>query len=284
MHFLFFQLHVAVVSAENLLCLILSFNKRPRMNEYLIHTKDIHKSFGEVHALKGINLAIGHNEIVGLVGDNGAGKSTFVKIVGGVYPWDKGEIYIEGKKVNKGAFSVKKAREYGIETVYQERALTEKQSLWRNIFMGRELTTRLGLLRIPEMKQETDKVMRGQLGFTSSAVAPDLRVKTFSGGEKEGVAIARALLFKANLVILDEPTMGLSVLEVEEVLNFVQELKRMKKSCLFITHNILHVYPVADRFALLDRGQVIDEFEKRGTTTQIIEDKMVRAAKRRIEP
>lgn len=252
------------------------------MNEYLIQTKDIHKFFAEVHALNGINLGIGHNEIVGLVGDNGAGKSTLVKILGGVYPWDKGEMYVKGKKVKRSGYSVQNAREYGIETVYQERALTEKQCLWRNIFMGRELTNRLGLLRIPEMKQEIDKVI-GQLGFTSSAVAADSRVKTFSGGEKEGVAIARALLFKANLVILDEPTMGLSVLEVEKVLNFVEELKMMKKSCLFITHNILHVYPVADRFVLLDRGGVIDEFEKRGTTIESIEDKMVRAAKRRIE-
>jgi simple sugar transport system ATP-binding protein len=253
------------------------------MNEFIIQTKDIHKFFAEVHALNGINLSIGRNEVVGLVGDNGAGKSTFVKILGGVYPWDKGEMYIEGKKVKKGGYSVQKAREHGIETVYQERALTEKQSLWRNIFMGRELTTRLGFLRIPEMKEETDKVIGGQLGFTSSALAADSRVKTFSGGEKEGVAIARALLFKANLVILDEPTMGLSLLEVEKVLTFVEELKKMKKSCLFITHNILHVYPVADRFVLLDRGGVIDEFEKKGTTTQSIEDKMARAAKRGIE-
>lgn len=253
------------------------------MKEYLIHTKDIHKFFGKVHALNGVNLNVGYNEVVGLIGDNGAGKSTFVKILSGVYPWDKGEVYIQGKKVNKRKYSVQKAREYGIEAVYQERALAEKQCLWRNIFMGRELTTRLGFLHISEMKKESDKIMRGQLGFTSPAVTADSRVGSFSGGEKEGVAIARGLLFKANLVILDEPTMGLSALEVEEVLNFVREVKKMKKSCLFITHNIYHVYPVADRFVLIDRGEVITKFKKRGTTIESITDMMVRAAKRRIE-
>lgn len=253
------------------------------MKEYLIHLKDIHKFFGEVHALNGVNLDIGHNEVVGLIGDNGAGKSTLVKILGGVYPWDKGEVYIRGKKVDKKRYSVQKVREYEIETIYQERALTEKQCLWKNIFMGRELTTRLGFLRIPEMKEKSDRMMKEQLGFTSSAVTADSRIGSFSGGEKEGVAIARGILFKANLVILDEPTMGLSTLEVEEVLNFVKEIKRTKKSCLFITHNIYHVYPVADRFVLLDRGEIIGKFKKRGTTIKSISDKMVRVAKRRIK-
>jgi simple sugar transport system ATP-binding protein len=248
------------------------------MEKYLIQTKNIHKFFGEVHALRGVDLAVGHNEVVGLIGDNGAGKSTFVKILSGIYPWDEGEIIIEGEKIDKRKFSVQKAREYGIEIVYQERALTEKLCLWRNIFMGRELTDRLGFLRIPEMKEESNKVMKKRLGFTSSAVTADARVGVFSGGEKEGVAIARALLFEAKLIILDEPTMGLSTLEVEEVLNFVKEIKETERSCLFISHNIYHVYPVADRFVLLDRGKIVDEFEKRSVTLKEIEDRMARIA------
>ncbi|MGC8912159.1 MAG: ATP-binding cassette domain-containing protein [Nitrososphaeria archaeon] len=246
--------------------------------KYLIQMKNIHKFFGEVHALRGVDLAIGPNEVVGLIGDNGAGKSTLVKILSGVYPWDEGEIFIEGKKIDKRTFSVKKAREYGIEVVYQERALAEKLCLWRNIYMGRELSGRLGFLRIPEMKANSNKVMKERLGFTSSAVTADARVSVFSGGEKEGVAIARALLFEAKLIILDEPTVGLSTLEVQEVLNFVKKIKETNRSCLFISHNIYHVYPVADRFALLDRGKIVDEFEKANVTLKEIEDKMARVA------
>lgn len=250
--------------------------------KYLLQVRNLHKSFGGVHALKGVSFAVRRGEAVGIIGDNGAGKSTLAKILAGVYPWDKGEIEIEGKKINKKEYSVQKAREYGIEVVYQERALAEKLPLWRNIFMGRELTNRLGFLRIRDMKEESDKVMRERLGFTSMAVAADSIVRTFSGGEKEGVAIARSLLFEANLIILDEPTMGLSTLEVEEVLDFVREIKGMEKSCIFITHNIYHAYPVVDRFVLIDRGEIIEEFEKKDVTIKTITDKMIRAAKRRV--
>ena len=144
-----------------------------------------------------------------LLGDNGAGKSTLIKIITGYYQPDEGELYINGQKVEE--LTVPIAREMGIETVYQERALAELQSLWRNIFLGRELKNRAGLLRINEMKQETHRLMTQSMGFTSAAVSPESRVGTFSGGEKQGVAIVRALYFDADIIILDEPTMGLSL-------------------------------------------------------------------------
>lgn len=248
--------------------------------DYLVQMIDIHKFFGKIHALRGVNFNVGYNEVVALVGDNGAGKSTLIKILSGVYSWDKGKLYIRGKEINKREYSVQKARELGIEAVYQEQALAEKQCLWRNIFMGRELTTRLGFLRITEMKRETEKLMRKYIGFRSLAVTPDSTVSTLSGGERQGVAIARGLFFKADLIILDEPTMALSLSEVKKVMDFVKKIKEEKKSCIFITHNIHHVYGVADRFVILDRGKVVGEFEKEGTTIEKIIDKMVSAVAR----
>jgi len=223
--------------------------------------KNVSKTFGEVSALHDINFEIGRNEIVGLLGDNGAGKSTLVKIVTGYYQPDKGgEFTIKGKPA--GHLTVPMARELGIEIVYQERALADKQSLWRNIFLGRELTNKWGLLDIKGMRNETRKLMKSSMGFTSSAITPESTVKTFSGGERQGVAITRALYFKADLIILDEPTMGLSLSETQKCLDFVHRIKGEGKSCIFIDHNIFHVYPVCDRIVVIDRGTVAGQYLK----------------------
>jgi simple sugar transport system ATP-binding protein len=153
-------------------------------------------------------------------------------------------------------------RNLGVETVYQERALADQQTIWRNIFMGRELTNRFGVLDIPKMKAETQNLMNEMMGFTSTAVTPENVVRTMSGGERQGVAITRALYFQAELIILDEPTMGLSLSETKKVLEFVGNIKKANKSCIFIDHNIFHVYPVADRIVVLDRGQIAGQFMK----------------------
>lgn len=157
---------------------------------------------------------------------------------------------------------VVRARELGVQAVYQERALADQQSLWRNIFMGRERTTALGLLDVKAMREETRQLMTQLMGFTSTAVTPDTTVKYMSGGERQGVAITRALHFQAELLILDEPTMGLSLSETSKVLEFVGDIKRAGKACLFIDHNIFHVHPVADRVVVLDRGRVAGQFMK----------------------
>jgi len=247
------------------------------MEEYLIEARNIHKSFGEVVALESENLKVGFNEVVGLVGDNGAGKSTLIKILTGVHTLDKGEIYIKGKRIQ--SHSVKKARELGIETVYQEKALGEQQTLWRNIFVGREMTTHLGFLQVERAKKETDRILKESIGFTALGLVPDSVVKTLSGGEKQGVAIARALYFKADLIILDEPTMGLSLSEVRKVLNFVKGIKEQGKSGIFITHNIYHVYPVADRFVILDRGRVVGGFNKDDISLEELVEKLYLVAR-----
>ena len=165
-----------------------------------------------------------------------------------------------------------KARSLGIETVYQERALCEKQPIWRNMFMGRELRSRFGLLDVARMRAECARLMSEHMGFTSAAVHPANVVATMSGGEKQGVAITRALYFEAELVILDEPTMGLSLSETKKTLDFVRHIKDVGKSAIFIDHNIFNIYPVVDRLYVLDRGKVAGIFNRADITMdQLIE-------------
>ncbi len=246
------------------------------MENHRIELRNVSKNFGEVKALRNIDFALGENEVVGLVGDNGAGKSTLIKIITGYYQPDEGEIYFNGERVEN--LTVPKARELGVETVYQERALAELQTLWRNIFLGRELKNDFGILKVNEMKQETHRLMVHSMGFTSTAVSPDSIVGTFSGGEKQGVAIVRALYFNAEIIILDEPTMGLSLKETRKLLDFVQGIKTAGKSAIFIDHNIFHVYNVADRVVVIDRGRVAGEFATKDISLDDLMDKMYRVA------
>lgn len=246
------------------------------MEEYRLELRNVSKSFGEVQSLENINFKLGQNEIVGLLGDNGAGKSTLIKIITGYHQPTSGEIFFNGQKVEH--ITVPKARELGVETVYQERALAELQTLWRNIFLGRELCNSMGFLDIQRMKDETYRLMNQSMGFTSHAVSPDSKVGTYSGGEKQGVAIVRALFFNAEIVILDEPTMGLSLKETAKLVNFVKEIKQAGKSAIFIDHNILHVYNVADRVVVLDRGKVAGEFMTKHIGLNDLMEKMVRVA------
>lgn len=244
--------------------------------DYRLELRNVSKSFGEVRALEDINFHLGQNEIVGLLGDNGAGKSTLIKIMTGYYQPTSGEIYFNGKKVDH--LTVPKARKLGVETVYQERALAELQTLWRNIFLGRELKNQWGLLDVNRMKQETYRLMNQSMGFTSSAVSPNSRVGSFSGGEKQGVAIVRALYFDAEIIILDEPTMGLSLKETSKLTNFVTDIKKAGKSAIFIDHNILHVYNVADRVVVLDRGRIAGHASTKDISLDKLMDKMIRVA------
>ncbi len=244
--------------------------------DYRLELKNVSKSFGEVQALEDINFQLGQNEVVGLLGDNGAGKSTLIKIITGYYQPTSGEIFFNGQKVDH--LTVPKARELGVETVYQERALAELQTLWRNIFLGRELSNSLGFLDIQRMRDETHRLMTQSMGFTSHAVSPDSRVGKYSGGEKQGVAIVRALFFDAEIIVLDEPTMGLSLKESAKLVNFVKGIKQAGKSAIFIDHNILHVYNVADRVVVIDRGRVAGEFLTKNIDLNELMDKMIHVA------
>ncbi len=245
--------------------------------DHILQLKNVSKTFGEVAALHHVDFEVGTNEIVGLLGDNGAGKSTLVKIITGYHQPDTGgQIFWKGNKLDR--LSVARARDLGIEVVYQERALADQQSLWRNIFMGRELSNRWGILDVKGMQNETQKLMNTAMGFTSAAVNPESVVKTFSGGERQGVAITRALYFRAELIILDEPTMGLSLSETKKCLDFVEGIKKAGKSAIFIDHNIFHVHPVADRIVILDRGTVAGQFLKNQLTVDALIDRLQRLA------
>ena len=239
-------------------------------NQHLLSLKGIRKSFGLAEVLRGIDMTIDPGEIVALVGDNGAGKSTLIKIITGVHRPTDGEIYFKGEQIT--LHSVADSRERGIETVYQERALADQQSLWRNVFAGREITGPFGLLDVRRQRAETERLLRDHMGFTSSAINIDAEVKMLSGGERQGIAIARALYFNAELIILDEPTMGLSLKEAERVVEFVKGIKHKGKSAIFIDHNIFHVYDVADRFVILDRGRVAGRFLK----SELSQEELVR--------
>jgi len=144
--------------------------------------------------------------------------------------------------------------------------------------MGRELTNKMGFLDVERMRAETLSLMKGSMGFTSTAVTPDSVVRTFSGGEKQGVAIVRALHFQAELIILDEPTMGLSLSETKKLLQFVRDIRNAGKACVFIDHNVFHVYSVADRVVVLDRGMVAGQFMTKDITLDQLMEKMYRVA------
>ncbi|MCZ7543169.1 MAG: ATP-binding cassette domain-containing protein [Anaerolineae bacterium] len=233
---------------------------------------NIEKYFGLVCALKNINLEVGHNEIVGLIGDNGAGKSTIVKILTGVFPPTSGELYIAGRKVDLRNYGVKRAHELGIETVYQDKSLGEKQPLWRNFFIGRQITLPFGFIDMKKEKEIAGEIMLNTIGFRGRGITVDSKVSQLSGGERQGVAIGRAMHFEAELIVLDEPTVALSLKEVHKVLNFVRKIKEAGKACIYISHNIQDVYDIADRFIVLDRGEVVGSIPKEDVTRQALDD------------
>ena len=233
---------------------------------------NIEKNFGLVSALKNINLKIGRNEIIGLIGDNGAGKSTMVKILTGVFRPSSGELYVAGRKVNLSSYNVKRAHDYGIETVYQDKSLGEKQALWRNFFIGRQVTRRFGFIDVKKEKEIAHEIMVNTIGFRGKGITVDSKVSKLSGGERQGVAIGRAMHFEAELIILDEPTVALSLKEVRKVLNFVHKIKEAGKACIYISHDIQDVFEISDRFVVLDRGEVVASIDKKDITLKDLDE------------
>ncbi|MGZ6214373.1 MAG: ATP-binding cassette domain-containing protein [Candidatus Limnocylindria bacterium] len=226
--------------------------------EVRLELRHVYKSFGGVQVLQDVSFHLNRGEVVGLLGDNGAGKSTLIKIITGFHQPDAGEVFFAGESIRD--LTVARARALGVETVYQERALADQQPLWRNIFMGRPVSNWLGFLRVGQMRRITEDLMGESMGFTSAALTPDTTVTGLSGGERQGLAIVRALHFQADIIVLDEPTMGLSLKETDKLMHFVEGIRAAGKSAIFIDHNIFHVYSVADRIVVLDRGRVAGEF------------------------
>ena len=232
--------------------------------EKIIELKNVTKRFGGITALNKASLHVQPGEVVGLIGDNGAGKSTLIKTLVGVYGPDEGDIIIRGEKVLN--WTALKARESGIETVFQDRALCPQQSIVWNIFMGKELRYPFGFVKEKEQINEANRLIR-EIGFTSKLIDAESPVGNLSGGERQGVAIARAIYNNAELIILDEPTNALSLNETQKVFDFVRNVKKSNRSVLFIGHNIYHVFDISDRFIILDRGEVVHQLNKKNISS-----------------
>ena len=239
----------------------------------LLELKNIKKLFGKVHALDGVNLEVKQPEVLALLGDNGAGKTTLAKIISGIYAPSSGEIYFDGELMTN--WDVQSARSKGIETVYQDRALAEQQSIASNIFMGRELSGSMsvGFINLKKQYEEADSLMR-EIGLTSQAFNAKTPLLTLSGGELQGIAIARAFYFKSRLVILDEPVTSLSLSESKKVYNFIDKVKKEGLSCILICHNIYQAYDAAERFVVLDRGRNVLNEEKKDISAHQLIDSM----------
>ncbi|MBV9219411.1 MAG: sugar ABC transporter ATP-binding protein [Methylobacteriaceae bacterium] len=238
------------------------------MTTPIIECRGLHKWYSGVHALKGVSLAITRGEIVGLVGDNGAGKSTLIKILSGVHRQNAGDVLIEGKPVD--IRTPKHAMRLGIETIYQYNATVPTMSIARNLFIGREPLQwslfGIGLLDQARMRQESVKAIADvDLHLRS----PDALVGELSGGQRQGVAIARGMHFKSKVFILDEPTNHLSVKETNKVIGFVKGLKTQGITGIFISHNMHHVFQSCDRVVAMARGEIV--FDKPAADTSIDE-------------
>ena len=225
----------------------------------IVRLEGVQKYFGPIRALRDIDLAIGRNEIVGLIGDNGAGKSTLIKVMTGVLPPTSGRMFVRDKEIDLSDYSVRMAHDLSIETVYQDRSLAEKQPLWRNFFVGRQITNRFGFIDIKKEKAIAEEILRRSIGFRGAGITVDSTVANLSGGERQGIAIGRAMHYNADLIILDEPTVALAVAEVRKVLEFVRRIKTSGRACIYIEHNLAHVHEVADRMIVLDRGRIVSE-------------------------
>jgi simple sugar transport system ATP-binding protein len=241
-------------------------------HDILVEMRNIEKFYGRVHALRGVNLSIKRGEIVGLLGDNGAGKSTLIKVLSGAVPYTSGEILMKGRPVQMR--STLDAIANGIETIYQDSALVPQLSIARNLFLGRELRRGAGLLDRMDLDRmnEVAADLLKRVGISKN-IPPTTPISSLSGGERQAVAIARAMYFESDLIILDEPTNNLGVAETQGVLRFVREARDTGHSCVFIAHNIHHVFQVVDRMVVMRRGTIVaDDLSPRTSSIQEVED------------
>jgi simple sugar transport system ATP-binding protein len=228
--------------------------------EPILALKDIRKTFGGVVAIENFSLEVYPGEIVALVGDNGAGKSTLIKIISGVHPPTSGSISIEGQPATMG--SATRARAHGIEVVYQDLALADQQTVYMNMFLGREPTKAFGLLDRRRMIDETEKLVKELDVRIPSAHAT---IRNLSGGQRQGVAIARATHWASKLILLDEPTAALGVAETAKVEEIVASLKTRNIGVLIISHSLDQVFKLSDRICVLRRGKQIGVRETKKT-------------------
>jgi D-xylose transport system ATP-binding protein len=227
----------------------------------IIEMRDINVAFGGVHAVRDVTIDLHAGEVVGLVGGNGAGKSTLMRVLSGAHPADSGEVRVDGKTVS--ITNPRDAKAYNIETIYQTLALADNVDAPGNVFLGREITTRLGSLDDSSMENETRKVM-GRLNpnFTRFKMP----VRSLSGGQRQAVAIARAVYFNAKALIMDEPTAALGPQETAQVRNLIRQLKGEGIGIFLISHDIHDVFDLSDRVSIMYHGRIVDTVNKADVT------------------
>jgi simple sugar transport system ATP-binding protein len=238
----------------------------------LLSVRDIAKSYGHVRALQGVDMDIQRGEVTGLLGDNGAGKSTLIKILSGIIQPDTGQFIREGRKIE--VRSRRDSEELaGIQTIYQDIALIKSMSILRNIFAGREERYPGGFLKMRKMRATAMEILNEHVKI-AGITSPDLLVEELSGGQAQAVAIARAIHFQRDILLLDEPTSALSVRETNKVLAIMREIAANGRACVFVTHNLYHAFQVCDRFVVVSHGTVVRSVRKEETSldalTQLI--------------
>jgi D-xylose transport system ATP-binding protein len=230
----------------------------------LLELRDISKSFGSVQALTDVDFEVRNGEVMALVGDNGAGKSTLIKTVAGTHMADSGQIFFEGEEVH--IHGPKDAARLGIEVVYQDLALCDNLDVVQNMYLGREEHDRLLRLREPVMEQRAAETMRSLAVTTIRSIRQP--VATLSGGQRQSVAVARAVMWNSKLVILDEPTAALGVAQTEQVLELVRRLAQQGLAVVIISHNLHDVFETANRITVLRLGRNVGIYERDKTTQQ----------------
>jgi len=241
------------------------------MTAPIIECRALQKWYGGVHALKSVSLAIARGEAVGLVGDNGAGKSTLIRILSGVTRQDEGDILIEGRTVDLR--SPKDAMRHGLETIYQTNSMVPTMSIARNLFIGREpLRLAIGGFGLMDQRRMREDSIRAIADVDLHLRSPDALIGELSGGQRQGVAIARAMHFKSKVLILDEPTNHLSVKETARVIGFVRGLKAQGLTSIFISHNMQHIFQSCDRIVAMARGEIVFDSPTAATTIDEVHD------------
>lgn len=238
------------------------------MSDAIISVRNLHKWYSGVHALKSVSLEFAPNEAVGLIGDNGAGKSTLINILSGAQQADEGEITVEGSPAK--IKNPRDAMDLGIETIYQYNSMVPTMSVARNLFIGREpLKYSMFGLGVMDRKKMAKDSVQAIADVNLHLRSPDALVGELSGGQRQGVAIARAMHFKSKVMILDEPTNHLAVKETQKVIGFVRSLKELGITGIFISHNIHHVFECCDRIVAMARGEIV--LDKRTEDTNMDE-------------
>jgi simple sugar transport system ATP-binding protein len=254
----------------------------------LVEVRDVAKRFGSVEALRQVSLSVNRGEVLALLGDNGAGKSTLIKILSGLYPPDKGDLSWEGEPIRLR--SPRDAQRLGIATVYQDLAVCNLMSIHRNVVLGREdeVSRGFGPIRWIDRNRSRREAKEALAAIGIQIRSADEPVAQLSGGERQSIAIARGVHFSASLLILDEPTSALSIKQSARVLKSIEAAREAGLAVIVISHNVHHVFPVADRYAVLSHGSTIAEF-RRGERTKeeiselIVEGRLLERELRRAE-